>query len=78
MDVSGDENTGDTTSGTMSSGSSASDTMAKSGRAEANRETGEISRITGSSVVRTVVTFVAGLGLLFALLYALSVVLNAY
>jgi len=78
MDGAGGEDTGDPPHGSKATGASAPDAVTKNEAAGQGDETGTIPRITGSSVVRTVVTFVAGLGVLFALLYGLSIVLNSY
>ncbi|QLH84863.1 hypothetical protein [Halosimplex pelagicum] len=78
MDGAGGEDTGETVHGSKATGASAPDAVTKSEAASRPEEAEEVSGITGSSVVRTVVTFLAGLGVFFALLYALSIVLNSY
>ncbi|ELZ26814.1 hypothetical protein C475_07766 [Halosimplex carlsbadense 2-9-1] len=78
MDGTGGEDTGDRGTGSKATGASAPDAVAKSEAASRTEEAEEVSGFTGSSVVRTVVAFLAGLGVFFALLYALSIVLNSY
>ncbi|WP_436907413.1 hypothetical protein [Halosimplex marinum] len=78
MDGAGGEDTGEAPHGSKATGASAPDAVAKGEAASRSEETEEVSGITGSSVVRTVVGFLAGIGVFFALLYALSIVLNSY
>jgi hypothetical protein len=78
MDGTGGEDTGEAPHGSKATGASAPDAVAKGEAAGRAEETEGVSGFTGSSVVRTVVAFLAGLGAFFALLYALSVVLNSY
>lgn len=78
MDGTGGEDTGETPHGSKATGASAPDAVAKSEAAGRSEGTEEVPGFTGSSVVRTVVAFLVGLGALFALLYALSIVLNSY
>ncbi|QPV61861.1 hypothetical protein I7X12_14015 [Halosimplex litoreum] len=78
MDGAGGEDVGDSGTGSKASGASAPDAVAKSEAASRSEDAEAVSGFTGSSVVRTVVAFLAGLGAFFALLYALSIVLNSY
>lgn len=77
MDSTSGDDLGDTTPGSMSSGASPSDAITKSEQAGTD-ETGEIPRPTAGSVAKSILTFLVGLGLLFALLYGLSIFLNTY
>jgi hypothetical protein len=78
MDGAGGEDTGEPPHGSKATGASAPDAVAKGEAASRSEDADEVSGFTGSSVVRTVVAFLAGLGAFFALLYALSIVLNSY